>query len=159
MKRSGIGTDSPIRVTGAPDIAAAVESAERHLSSGPNRSGVPAGPLICEELLLHLLSMGCRDIRVSQKGSVRRYIEICAGGERADSFSAQPETEGERIGAQINSCLLEQYADMYTFRYRNGVNRYRVYAGKREDTDLTGARLRMKRLLKLQILMQNQGKY
>ena len=137
MKRSSIGTDGPIRVTGASDIAAAVESAERHLSSGQNRPGVPAGPLICEELLLHLLSMGCRDIRVSRKGRVRRYIEISAEGERADGFSALPETEGDRIGAQINGCLLEQYADMYTFRYQNGVNRYRVYAGKREDTDLT----------------------
>jgi LytS/YehU family sensor histidine kinase len=58
MKRSGIGTDSPIRVTGAPDIAAAVESAERHLSSGPNRSGVPAAPLICEELLLNIIKFG-----------------------------------------------------------------------------------------------------
>ncbi len=128
---------SQIRVTGASDIAAAVESVEQFAASEQNRSGVRACSLVVEELLLHLLRMGCGEILVSQKGLVLRYIEISAEGERADSFSARPESEGDRIGTQINRCLLEQYADLYTFRYKNGVNCYRVYAGKREDTDLT----------------------
>ena len=127
--------ENQVKVTKAAEIPRAAALAERCAASTKDAS--PICPLICEELLLRLLNMGCREITVSLKGRLFRYVEISAAGERADAFQPAPETEGDRIGAQLNDCLLEQYADHFTFRYRKGVNLYRIYAGKRDEMDLT----------------------
>ena len=126
-----------IKVTKADDISVAVELAERFASSFPDTPGMKNCPLICEELLLRLLNTGCREIRVSQKGYLFRYIEIQAQGDRTDETPAEPGAGKDEIGRQINDCLLEQYTDYYTFRYVNGVNLYRIHAGKHNASDLT----------------------
>jgi len=126
-----------IRVTCASDIAAAIEYIEHYASPESDDSEAPKCLLVCEELLLRLLNMGCTEIRVSVKGFLFRHVEIRAEGERADTFRADSAPEGDRIGAQINDCLLEQFADYYTFLYKNGVNLYLVYAGKSSRMDLT----------------------
>lgn len=126
-----------IKVTRASDIPAAVEMVERYSASMQEGAGTPVCPLICEELLLRLLNMGSSEIEVSLHRFPLRYIEIITAGERADAFSALPETEADRIGAQINGCLLEQYADSFDFRYHKGVNVYRVFVEKRDTIDLT----------------------
>ena len=130
--------DKQLRVRQEADIPAALELAERCCASTSDASGAEVCPLICEELLLRLLHMGCPEIRVSLKGLLMKYIEISAAGERADAPTAAPETERDRIGAQISGCLLDQYADHYSFHYRGGVNRFRVYAGRTAAMDLTG---------------------
>ena len=124
-----------VRVTRASEIPAAVELAERFASQASGDSGPGVCPLVCEELLLRLLDAGCHEITVSVKGTLLRYIEISAGGERADTVG-DPAANAE-IGRQISSCLLEQYADRFTFQYLNGVNLYRVYAGGSNTFDLT----------------------
>ena len=126
--------DNRVRVTGTTDIAAAVALVERYAASMPNDSGSRVCPLVCEELLLRLLNMGCNEIDVSVKGRAAGLVEISARGERADAAK----TAGDGIGVQINGCLLEQYADSFSYRYRNGVNRYTVSARKRDAVDLTG---------------------
>ena len=126
--------DNRVRVTGIADIAAAVALVERYAASMPNDSGSRVCPLVCEELLLRLLNMGCNEIDVSVKGRAAGLVEISARGERADAT----ETAGDGIDVQINGCLLEQYADSFSYRYKNGVNRYTVSARKRDAVDLTG---------------------
>ena len=88
--------------------------------------------------MLRLLNMGCTGIKVSLKSFPVRCVEIRAEGERADAFQTFPEKEEDRLDFQINGCLLDQYADSFTFRYRRGVNLYRLYAGKTASMDLTG---------------------
>ena len=126
-----------IIVNRASDIPAAVELAERYAAFVPEESGKQVCPLLCEELLLRLLNLGCADIRVSLKSFPMRHIEVRAAGERADALQTPPETEEDKIGVQINDCLLDQYADAFSYRYRGGVNLYRLYAGKTGSMDLT----------------------
>lgn len=121
------------RVTKAEEIPAAVELAGRFAAPASGR----ICPLVCEEWLLRLLNAGCRDIRVSLKGFPFRYLEIRAAGNRADGIRTGPESAKGGIGKQISDCLLEQYADYYTFRYLNGVNLCRVYFGTGQTADLT----------------------
>jgi len=128
---------SQVRVTNASGIRAAVEFVEQYVASVPDHPGMQICPLICEELLLRMLDSGCGEIYVSLKGFPFRYVEIRAEGDRTDVLHTRPGTEKDEIGAQINGCLLEQYADYYTFRYQNGVNLYRVDARKRNSFDLT----------------------
>ena len=127
--------ENQVKVTKAAEIPGAMALAEQCAASA--KDGSPLCPLICEELLLRLLNMGCPVIGVSLKGRLFRYIEIRAAGERADTFHPASETEGEMIGAQLSDCLLEQYADHFTYRYRKGENLYRIYAGRRDEMDLT----------------------
>lgn len=129
--------DEQIRVSRASEITAAMALIERYAATMPQDSGARVCPLVCEELLLRLLNMGCTAIEVSIRRWPSRHIEISAAGARAGAFGPLPQAEGGDLGAQINGCLLEQYADYYTWRYRKGVNRYRVYGEKRDAVDLT----------------------
>ena len=127
---------SQVIVTNASGIPAAVELVEQYTAPVPDHPGTQICPLICEELLLRLLDAECGEIFVSLKSFPSRHIEIRAEGDRADGVRT-PETGKDEIGAQINECLLEQYADYYTYRYQNGVNLFRVFARKRNLFDLT----------------------
>lgn len=129
-------TGNQIRVTGAQEIPAAVALAERYAASAAGGSDARIVPLICE-LLLRLLNAGCGEILVSLKALPSRHIEIRAAGKPADAAGTAPDTEAGRIGAQISGCLLEQFADHYTYRCRNGTHVYRVSAGAGGAFDLT----------------------
>ena len=131
-----MAADRQVTVSKTFEIPAAVEMAEGFIASLPEDSGARICPLICEELLLRLLEMGCTAIQVSLKRFPLRRIEISARGERADATAAA--APGDEIGAQISGCVLEQYADHFDYQYRNGVNLYRVFAGKSDVLDLTG---------------------
>ena len=126
-----------VRVCGASDISAAMALIEAYAAAMPKDSGARVCPLICEELLLRLLDMGYPAIDVSVGKSMLGYVEIRAAGPRADAFTTPSKSEADTIGAQINGCLLEQYADRCAWQYRKGVNRYRVYVDRRGDIDLT----------------------
>lgn len=125
-----------VRVSQTSDIPAVVELVEGFIGSLPEKSGARICPLVCEELLSRLLNMGFSEIDVSLKGMLFRHIEISAKGARVDATRAVAGADG--ISAQISGCLLEQYADHFDYQYRNGVNLYRVFAGKRDVMDLTG---------------------
>lgn len=127
-----------VRVTKASDMDAAAAFVKQCGASMANDAEGNVCPLICEELLLRLLNLGFPVIHVSVRGRMRKRIEISAEGERADIFHVQPETEEDRIGAQISDSILEQYADDFTCQYRHGVNLYEVPLKKRKDFDLTG---------------------
>ena len=128
--------DKRVRVSQTSEIPAAVEMVEEFAASLPERAGARITPLICEELLVRLLNMGVPEIVVSVKGMPFRRIEISAEGKQADAVRAA--AEAEDLGAQISGCLLEQYADHFDYKYRNGVNLYRVFAAKRGIMDLAG---------------------
>ena len=125
-----------INVAGASDIPSAVEYVER---VSPTLKGPEASlcPLICEALLLRLLDMGCGPISVSLKGGWNKYIEILAPGERADTSRATSRTGDDGLAPQISACLLDQFADYYSFRYHRGVNQYRIYAEQQQLIDLS----------------------
>ncbi len=125
-----------INVAGASDIPSAVEFVERASSAlkGPEAS---LCPLICEELLVRLLDVGCGPISISLKGGWKKYIEILAPGERADTYRATSRAGDDGLAPQISACLLDQFADYYSFRYHRGVNQYRVYAEQQQLIDLS----------------------
>ena len=127
---------SRITVNSASDISRAVAFVEG-AAMGPKDAPSPVCPLLCEELLLRLLDRGCAPIDVTLKGRRPSYVEISARGERANAPQREAKAAGNDIAGQINDCLLEQYADYYTFRHQNGVNRYRVFAQKQSIIDLT----------------------
>ena len=129
--------DNRVRVTNVSEIGSAMELVERYAASASNDSKARVCTLVCEELLLRLLNKGCRDIYVSVKGFPSKHIEINARGARADAPDAAAEAEGDGIGVQINDCLLEQYADYFSYRYKNGVNVYSVFVEERDAIDLT----------------------
>ena len=126
-----------VRVTKSSEIPAAVGFVEQHTATLPAGSAAHICSLICEELLLRLLNTGCTEINVSIKGFLFRHVEICAKGDRTDAYHAGQKTGEDRIGTQINDCLLEQYADYFTFKYQNGVNLYMVFFEKKGTVDLT----------------------
>ena len=130
--------DKRVKVTKASEIDMAAAFVKQCGASMANDAEWNVRPLICEELLLRLLNLGFPVIHVSIKGRLRKRIEISAEGERADIFHAKPETEEDRISAQISDSILEQYADDFTCQYRHGVNLYVVPLRKRKDFDLTG---------------------
>ncbi len=76
--------ENRVKVTNAAEIPRAVALAEQCAASEKDVS--PVCPLVCEELLVRLLNMGCSDISVSLKGRLFRHVEISAAGERADAF-------------------------------------------------------------------------
>jgi len=125
-----------VTVTRAEEIKAALELVEQTGGQAPDAPETKIRLLICEELMTRLMDAGCREIVVSRRERLPRRIEIRARGERADEI---PERQGEKndIGRQINSCLLEQYADLYTFRYVNGVNHYSLFVGRQNTFNLT----------------------
>ncbi len=129
--------DRMFRVAGESEIPAALDFAMAQTADKAQGSDAKICRLICEELLLRLFSIGCPEISVSIKGLFLRGIEIRATGDSADAISASVSSEEDSIGTQIGECLLEKYADYYTFRYKNGVNVFRVYPGKRDYDDLT----------------------
>lgn len=132
-----INMDKRIKVTKASEIDAAIAFVKQCGASSANGADFSVCPLICEELLLRLINLGFPVIHVSNKGRLRKRIEISAEGERADIFHAQAETEEDRISAQISDSILEQYADHFTCQYRHGVNLYEVFLKKEDDFDLT----------------------
>ena len=138
--------ENQIRVSKASEITEAVKFVESSFASSPDHSRTRILALICEELLQRLLILGFKEIRISLKGLLFKYIVISTAGERMDPWAAafwQPghsetgsETETEeagdrdcedRVGAQISACLLERYADNFSFRYQNGINIYKVF--------------------------------
>jgi len=128
---------SRVLVNSVSDIPAVLDLVEVYTASAADRNkGVVCG-LVCEELLLRLLNIGCTDIRVSLKGLIIKRIEIRAAGSRADEFEAEPKSEQDRIEASLNRSLLEQYANHYTYHYRNGVNVYMVFSGAKNNLDLS----------------------
>ncbi|MBO7664224.1 MAG: ABC transporter ATP-binding protein [Clostridia bacterium] len=129
---------NPIRVSGKPDIPAVMAYIEQSAISDSGRSGAGVCSLVCEELLLRLLNAGCADIEVSAGGHSVKYIEVRAPGERTDLLQSAGWEGKDGIESQISVCLLEQFADYFTFRYRRGVNEYRIYSGKQNSYDLTG---------------------
>ena len=129
--------NNQISVNSLSDIPSAVEYVGQFAASARHASGTHACPLVCEEILLLLLKKGCSGISVAVKGRLFRHVEIRAAGPRADVDSKSPESEEAEIGARISSCLLEQYSDCYVYQYQNGMNLYRVYAGGRDQFDLT----------------------
>ena len=131
------GMDNLVLVRAAAEIPAAVALAERYAAAATESAGARICPLICEELLLRLLRMGCTEIRVSLRGRPFRHIEIRAAGERTDVPDAAPDTGADGIDTQISGCILEQYMSFFSFRYQGGVNVYRVFARKGEAVDLT----------------------
>lgn len=128
---------NPIRVNGKADIPAVMAFIEKSGITASDRSGEAVCSLVCEELLLHLLERGCTEIGVSAGRHADGYIEVRAAGARMDLSEPAAGTGKDEIETQISGCLLEQYADHFTFRYRRGVNIYRVYAGKQNSFDLT----------------------
>ena len=99
-------------------------------------SASPVCFLLCEELLMHLLRNGDREILLSVRGNRRRYVEIRAAGE-AEDFSGplSSEDDDSRITSEIRMNLLGRYAGFCDYRYRKGVNCYRIDpdAGAEED--------------------------
>lgn len=128
---------SEIIVTGVLDITGAVEFAEAQLAAGTQDPGVSVCLLVCEELLLKLLHQGHTGIRVSAKGGRSGYVEISAPKTASDQSPASSGTDHETVNAQINECLLEQYADHYAEFYLKNRVLYRVYTKKRFSFDLT----------------------
>ena len=126
-----------ILVTGLSGISEAVRFVESSIPADRQQTGAQICPLVCEELLLRLLNMGCEEIMVTYKGILFPYIEISAKGNRADALQRSPEAADDGIGARINECLLEQYADHFTWQYRNEVNLYRVFTEPGKIMDLT----------------------
>jgi ATP-binding cassette subfamily B protein len=126
-----------VKVTGADEIADAMQFIERNIASQPDVHGKRICMLVCEELLKRLLRIGCREISVSVRGHFFRHMEISAFGDRADDAPLLKDDPEDRFDAQINEGMLEYYEDHYVFRYRNGVNLYKVYYEKRDIIDLT----------------------
>ena len=126
--------DKQLRVSKAADIPAAVKMVEQYTASSEGNSASRICPLLCEELLLRLLDMGCDELCVTLKS---RLVEIQARGDRADTFYTDRKSGEDFIGAQISGCLLEQYSEYFSFQYRNGVNLYRIYPKKKDALDLT----------------------
>ncbi len=111
-----------------PEILSRLEK-EQEISS-------PVCSLLCEELLGYLMRNGDREIRIAVRGTRRRFVEICAAGEADDFSDSLPaEDDDGRITSEIRMNLLSQYAGSYDYRYRKGVNRYRIYpdAAMKED--------------------------
>ena len=130
--------DNRISVTGPSQIGDAVAMVERYTESTTDASGSKLCPLICEELLVRLVKMGCAEIVVSIKGVHSRHVEIRAKGDETDVFGPVPEGDEDGIGVQINGCLLEQYADQFTYQVKGGVGVYRVFVERRDALDMTG---------------------
>ena len=107
--------DNLVLVRAAAEIPAAVALAERYAAAATESAGARICPLICEELLLRLLRMGCTEIRVSLRGRPFRHIEIRAAGERTDVLDAAPDTGADGIDTQISGCILEQYMSFFSF--------------------------------------------
>lgn len=125
-----------VTVTKAEEIQAALELVEQTGGQVPDAPETKIRLLICEELLTRLMAAGCREITVSRGERLSGRIEIRARGERADEIPKSQEEKND-IGRQINSCLLEQYADLYTYRYVNGVNQYSLFVGRKDTFHLT----------------------
>lgn len=127
-----------ITVTKVSDISMAVEAVGQQAASAARGAGALFQPMVCEELLLYLLNRGFPEIAVCVKRFPSAHVEIRAAGEQADMGFTGAGRAGEGIEDQINGCLLEQYADYVTFRYRKGANLYRVYPEERNTRDLSG---------------------
>ena len=56
-----------ILVTGLSGISEAVRFVESSIPADRQQTGAQICPLVCEELLLRLLNMGCEEIRVTYK--------------------------------------------------------------------------------------------
>ena len=134
---------SQVQVRSVSDIGAAVELVRTCIREMPPGKAAQPCPLICEELLLIFLNEGFREITVRVRGRLLKCIEIRAAGEKLDiaesRFREMKEAAGgDMIGIQISGFLLDQYADYYSFRFRKGMNIYRISTKKREIMDLTG---------------------
>ena len=127
-----------LRVSDRSGVGRAVQFAEEFAAQASDGSEARVCPLICEELLVSLLNRGCTDIRVASGGLFLRHIEISARGERTEMFPRSLDAPADRITSQINTCLLEHYADYYTYRYYGNINTYRIFAAKQDSMELSG---------------------
>lgn len=130
------GVHDQVRISKASEITDALNFVKSHFASEQDNASTGIPELVCEELLQSLLRLGFADITVAKKNLLFKHIEIVAKGRQADFW-----TEGkneDRIGAQLSTCLLEKYADYFTFSYRNGVNLFRVFARNGNTIDLAG---------------------
>jgi len=92
--------------------------------------------LLCEELLTHLFQAGYRDISVSVRRFPHRCVEIRTAGE-PDTLTTGPNgDEARRVESEIRQNLLDQHSNSFDFRYRRGVNCYRVFLDAPRDGDL-----------------------
>ena len=133
MKKQQVIVTDRSGIPAAAELAERV--AERAAAEKPGRTEDRVCPLVCEELILRMLSAGCAKVTVTARGRRFRYVEISGAGEPADP-AAEKNAEGD-LGTQISGCILEQYADSYDHRYRGGVHVYRVFAGQRNTLDLS----------------------
>ena len=126
-----MGMNPSFRVSKKSDISGAIAGLGQAMGDCPAICA-----LICEELLNHLLEAGYAQIDVAFKPSRARCVEISAAGAQDELASAESADEKQRIENEIKLSLLGQYADRIDFRYKRGVNRYRVFPDAPRDPDL-----------------------
>ena len=148
MKKQQVIVTDRSGIPAAAELAERV--AERAAAEKPGRTEDRVCPLVCEELILRMLSAGCAKVTVTARGRRFRYVEISGAGEPADP-AAEKNAEGD-LGTQISGCILEQYADSYDHRYRGGVHVYRVFAGQRNTLDLSAVPI-VKKLTHLPVIV------
>lgn len=121
-----------IRIGDPGEIPQTIAWLESKLTDCP-----PACVLICEELLNHLAAAGMQEILVSVRGQWNRRIEIRATGDEDDLIPEATEDENLRIAGEIQMNILSQYTHLYDFRYKKGVNLYRIYIDAPRTEDLS----------------------
>ena len=126
-----MGMNPSFKVSQKSDISGAIAGLGQAMGDCPAICA-----LICEELLNHLLEAGYAQIDVAFKPSRARCVEISAAGAQDELASAESADEKQRIENEIKLSLLGQYADRIDFRYKRGVNRYRVFPDAPRDPDL-----------------------
>lgn len=94
--------------------------------------------LICEELLVYLLKSGYPEVSVRVRKGSRPVVDVEARGEKDPFYRFDADTEQGQIEAEINRGILDQYSFYIDYRFRSGVNCYRIDPERRGDTDLPG---------------------
>ncbi|MBQ9444068.1 MAG: ABC transporter ATP-binding protein [Lachnospiraceae bacterium] len=82
--------------------------------------------LLCEELLIHLLLNGSRDIRVAAVSGYRPYVRIDAQGEPDELFDHSREARRDDLLYSISGNILRQYDRFIEYRYVKNRNIYRI---------------------------------
>lgn len=92
-------------------------------------------PLICEALLIRLLTQGSREIAVSVHPG--RYVQFLSPVREGGQPSVSPLNEGERIEEEINRSLVNQYAGYIRHRRVGDTDRYRIAVNQAPEADLS----------------------
>lgn len=117
------------------EISEATEAVGRCVESLAKGHGASICPLICEELLLRLLKAGYAvevAVRAHRLPFAAPYVELRARGPQDSLTPSAEKEEPDPIEREINQNILDQYQGQIEFRYRKGINRYRVYFEARE---------------------------